>query len=145
MFGWRERLVPVGILWLRLWVGLALMSHGYGKIFGGGMEGFAQFAVAQKLGFPLPSFFAWMAALSEFLGGLLLAVGLGTRVAAAFVFINMSVAFFIYHAADPFRVKELAFLYWAVAGGLILVGPHRHSLDCRILRRLRGPDLNSGA
>ena len=81
------------------------------------------------MGFPLPILFAWLAALSELLGGLLLAVGLFTRYAAFFVFGTMTVAAFIAHAGDPFNVRELALLYWAVMLSLLLVGGGRFELE----------------
>ena len=82
-----------------------------------------------KMGFPMPDVFAWAGALSEFLGGVLIALGLGTRIAASFVFSTMAVAAFIRHASDPFDVKELALLYGTVAMAIVLIGPGRFSLD----------------
>lgn len=86
------------------------------------------------MGFPLPGLFAWAAALSEFLGGILVALGLATRPAAFFVFATMAVAAFIRHAPDPFRVKELALAYWTMAGTLILMGGGPWSLDALLCR-----------
>jgi putative oxidoreductase len=129
---WRDRLLAGGLLWLRLLMGFGIASHGYQKIFGGRMDQFTE-GVA-TLGFLLPGFFAWAAALSEFVGGLLIVVGLGTRVAALCVFISMSVAAFIRHAADPFRVKELALAYWTIASSLLLTGPGALSVDALIHR-----------
>jgi len=83
----------------------------------------------EKLGFPLPELFAWMAALSEMIGGLLIILGMGTRFAAFLIFITMSVAAFIRHGSDPFRIKELALTYWTMAGTLILTGGGRYSLE----------------
>ena len=117
----------IGLLWLRVLMGAGIASHGYAKVFGGNIAQFAQ-GVA-KMGFPLPDVFAWAAALSEFVGGILIVVGLFTRPAALFVFITMVVAFFVRHAADPFQVKELAFLYGTVAGALLLTGAGKASVD----------------
>lgn len=125
----------VGLLWLRVLMGLGIASHGYQKIFGGHIAQLTQ-GVAQ-LGFPLPELFAWAAALSEFLGGLCIVLGLGTRIAAAFVLVTMSVAAFLQHAADPFRVKELALAYWTMAGTLLPTGAGALSLDALIRRRSR--------
>lgn len=108
-------------------MGIGIAHHGYGKVFGGHLEQFTQ-GVA-KLGFPFPEVFAWAAALSEFAGGVLIALGLGTRVAAGFVFMTMSVAAFMQHAADPLSVKELALAYWTIAGTLILTGAGPLSVD----------------
>lgn len=125
---WREKSLHFGILLLRVLMGLGIsLFHGYGKVFGGRMEQFTE-GVA-KMGFPMPDVFAWAGALSEFLGGILIALGLGTRIAAFFVFSTMAVAAFIRHASDPFDVKELALLYGTVAMAIVLIGPGRFSLD----------------
>jgi putative oxidoreductase len=121
---------------MRVLMGLGIaFLHGYGKVFGGRMEGFSE-GVA-KMGFPIPHFFAWASALSEFLGGILIVLGLGTRVAAFVLFINMSVAAFIRHSNDPFSVKELALLYWVFSVAIVLMGPGSLSLDRYISRCFR--------
>ena len=129
----REQSLAFGILWLRVLMGLGIsLFHGYGKVFGGRMEQFTE-GVA-KMGFPMPDVFAWAGALSEFLGGILIALGLGTRIAAFFVFSTMAVAAFIRHASDTFDVKELALLYGTIAMAIVLIGPGRFSLDYLICK-----------
>lgn len=117
----------LGILWLRVLAGAGIAYHGYGKIFGGRMEQFAQ--GVSEMGFPMPEIFAWAAALSEFAGGLCVALGLFTRPAALLIFLTMGVAAFIRHGADPFQKKELALAYWTFAGAVIGLGAGRFSLD----------------
>ena len=120
-----------GLLILRVGVGLAMaFAHGLGKI--PVSEGFVGATAA--LGFPFPVLFAWAAALSEFLGGLLLAVGLVTRPAAFFLACTMATAFFVQHGADPFGDKELAFVYLVASLALLAAGPGRYSVD-RSLQR----------
>ena len=121
----------LGLLLLRVFVGLSLaFAHGLGKLppserFLGGVA---------EMGFPLPVLFGWAAALSEFAGGILLALGLLTRPAALFVGITMAVAAFIREAGSPFGERELALLYGAAVVMLLLTGAGRYSID----RHLQG-------
>ncbi len=134
----KERLIAVGLLWLRILMGIGISYHGYGKIFGGANfgEGVKKLAgFTQSMGFPLPYFFAWLAALSEFLGGILIVGGFGTRIGAFFVFVTMTVAAFMAHANDPFKIKELALCYWTMAGTLILTGGGAFSFDAIIWKK----------
>jgi len=116
---------------LRVFAGLALaLGHGLGKL--PPSEGFVE-GVAE-MGFPAPGFFAWMAALAEFLGGLLLAAGLLTRPASLFIVINLSVAAIISHAGDPFNIREKALLFGTIALMYLLTGAGRYSMDALIRR-----------
>lgn len=125
--GWRDRALSAGLLVLRLGMGLAIAYHGYQKVFGGIMPQMIE--GVGKMGFPAPTLFAWLAALSEFAGGILIALGLGTRIASFFVAFTMGVAFFVAHGSDPFQVKELAFLFGIVAIGLMLTGGGCYALE----------------
>ncbi|HPT17749.1 MAG TPA: DoxX family protein, partial [Kiritimatiellia bacterium] len=66
----------VGLLLLRVFIGAALLTHGWGKMFGG-LGGFID-GVAQ-MGFPAPTVLGFLAAFAESFGAILLAVGLLTR------------------------------------------------------------------
>lgn len=123
----KGKLSALGLLWLRVLTGAGIAYHGYGKVFGGFMPKMIEGVTG--MGFPMPHVFAWAAALSEFLGGILLVLGLGTRIAAFFILCTMSVAFFVAHKQDPLQVKELAAAYGTVALALILTGPGPLSLD----------------
>lgn len=142
------------LLLLRLaGLGLAL-AHGWGKVAmlsAGRGDPFVH-AVAD-LGFPAPLFFAWASALTELLGGILVALGLGTRIAAGFATLNMAVAAFMRHHAltrlsalvglvtvPPDTLKswgnpELALMYLVVFLTIALVGPGRLALDSLLRRR----------
>jgi putative oxidoreductase len=120
----------LGLLILRVSVGLMMcLAHGLGKI--PPASGFV--GAVDKMGFPLPSFFAWAAGISEFAGGLCLALGLMTRIWSGFLGITMAVAAFFVHASDPFGTKEKALLYFFVCICLMLTGGGRYSFD-HILR-----------
>jgi putative oxidoreductase len=119
------------ILVARVTVGLSLaLTHGYGKI--PPADGFV--SGLDAMGFPFPLVFAWLAALSEFLGGLFVAAGLFTRPAAFFMGFTMAVASFGKHAADPFAKQELSLLYFCVALIFFALGGGRFSLD-RLFRK----------
>lgn len=108
--------------------------HGYAKVFGGKVAGLA--GTVADLGLPFPHFFAWAASLSEFAGGLLVAVGLATRPAAAFCATTMLVALYR-HRADPIDRMELALLYFSVMLLAVLHGGGRFALDRFISTRVR--------
>lgn len=121
-----------GMLLLRVFAGLSLaLAHGVGKLpppdrFIGDVA---------EMGFPLPLLFAWAAALSESVGGVLLAIGLLTRPAALFILITMLVASFIRLAGAPYGDLELSLLYGAVAAMFLLAGAGRFSIDSAMGRR----------
>jgi putative oxidoreductase len=124
----------VGWLIVRVTSGLALAYfHGYGKVFLGGASGLV--ATLGNMGFPSPLFFAWCAALAEFAGGLMVALGLATRYAGAAAAITMAVALY-HHREDPIRQMELATLYLAPMLAAVLIGGGRYSLDQWIRLRL---------
>ena len=126
--------IGLGLLVLRLGLGIAMaLAHGVGKL--PVSEGFV--ANTASLGFPLPTVFAWAAALSEFAGGLLLALGLLTRPAAAALVSTMLVAFFLAHAGDPFGDREMAFIYGVGFLALLFAGGGRYSLDAVFFREKR--------
>jgi putative oxidoreductase len=100
-------------------------SHGIGKLppADGLIQGTA------NLGFPMPVFFAWSAGLSEFLGGIFLALGFLTRISSFFIATTMLVALVGVHGADPFNKQELAFMYLFVALAFLLKGAGDWSVD----------------
>jgi putative oxidoreductase len=117
----------IGLLALRIGVGSIFIMHGYGKLFGGapGMDMFT--GMVGGLGFPLPALFAYAAALTEFVGGIAILLGLFTSVAAAFGAIVMLVAMFLVKKfAFPASDIDLSLLASLVAIGLL--GSGRYSL-----------------
>ncbi len=124
--------LDAGLLLLRVGFGLTLaFGHGLSKLLTLGRF----IGKVAKHGFPLPEVLGPLAMLSEFAGGILLALGLATRPAATFVIATMLGAALKVHAHDPFPKKELALAYALVALVLLVTGPGRHSLDARLERR----------
>lgn len=82
-----DRLQPLALFVMRLALGAVMFGHGYLKVFGG-LQHHAQFVAS--LG--LPVWTAYLSAFTEFFGGLLILLGLFTRVAALAICIDLSVA-----------------------------------------------------
>jgi putative oxidoreductase len=112
---------------------LMAFTHGLGKLPPPEMmvEGLG------SMGLPLPGLMAWAAALAEFAGGLLIAVGLLTRPAALLWVITMLVAAFVAHAADPIAKKEMALLYLGFGILLMGTGAGRFSVDYFLGKKLK--------
>ena len=124
----------VAVFILRAFAGLTMaFAHGFGKL--PPPEQLVQ--GVEAIGFPMPGLFAWSAALAEFAGGLLLAMGLFSRPAALMMAFTMAVAGLIVHAADPFQIKELAFVYFFISLFFVLHGPGRLSLDAVFSKKVK--------
>ena len=111
---WAPRLLSV----LRIVVGLLFIEHGTSKFFGfPPMPGFEGLAIFSLIG---------LSAVLELVGGLLMAIGLFTRVTAFILSGEMAVAYFMAHApmgffpllnhGEPAILYCFVFLYFAAAG-----------------------------
>lgn len=133
LFGGEEiesPLANVGLTVLRVFTGLSMsLAHGLGKV--PPSERFVEGTA--NMGFPMPELFAWAAGLSEFGGGLFLALGVFTRPSAFLICCTMFVAGFIRHAADPFGGKEKALLFLFICFLFVLVGAGKYGVD-KVLR-----------
>ena len=122
----KSKAMNIGLALLRIVAGLSMaFGHGLGKM--PPSEGFID--GVGKMGFPLPAVFAWAAGSSEFIGGLLLALGLFTRPSAFFLTATMAVAAFIRHADDPFSGKEKALLFMVIFIFLLISGSGKFGID----------------
>ncbi|MEU3571052.1 DoxX family protein [Kitasatospora sp. NPDC036755] len=138
----------VGLLLLRLALGLTMAAHGSQKLFGwfggGGIDGTGQFFTMS--GYPAGTAMAVVAGLTETLGGLALAVGLLTPLAGAAIVGTMVNALAVTWGGGFFAPKgsEYELLLTAAAAALALTGPGRYAVD-RFLPVLRAHRLAYGA
>jgi putative oxidoreductase len=135
MFSWLDRFQPFGALLLRLMLGVIMVAHGYSKIIPrGALYNFTHFVAT--LG--MPSWLGYVAAFTEFFGGMLLIVGLLTRIAALGLAIDMAVAILKVHlhggltghGGKPGFEFPLALLSMALM--LLFSGPGRFAADDKL-------------
>src|SRR5467141_1519910 len=128
--------IAFGLLVLRLVVGLTIAAHGAQKLFGvwggPGMNGWTQ--VVQRLRMRPARPLAWIAALSEFGGGLLLALGLLSPLGNLAIIGSMLVAIATVHLSKGFWVTKGGFEFnltlIGAAAALAITGPAADSA-CR--------------
>ena len=129
MTKWLNSLQPLGALLMRLALALSMTVHGYQKVVPhGALHHFAHYVAT--LG--LPYWLGYVSAFTELLGGILLAVGLFTRLAAAFIAINMLVAFFTVGLHQGFGIYNYILALAVVAIMLVFYGGGALALDRRI-------------
>lgn len=127
-----------GNLFLRIGIGVAfIFTHGYAKITGGP-------ELWEKLGGSManfgitfaPVFWGFMAAASEFVGGILILLGLFTRPAAAFMAFTMLAAF-MQHASmlDPWARAIYPVELFSVFMCLLFIGGGKYSLDALFFKK----------
>jgi putative oxidoreductase len=122
----------VGVLILRVVLGLTMAAHGYNKFFGGGrIPGTAGWF--ESIGMKPGMFHARVAATTEMAAGLGLAVGLLTPIPAAGFVALMLVAAWTVHKANGFFIVKEGWEYnlvlAAAAVAVATIGAGKLSLD----------------
>lgn len=109
----KNQVVDVVLLLIRAALGVIFIAHGAQKLFGafggGGIEGSTQ--MIKGLGWSLPVMWAWVLAVWEFAGGILLVLGILPRVSAAGIAVIMLVAIFQVHGPAGFFAGKGGFEY----------------------------------
>lgn len=135
LFGSHGINLDLGLLLLRLIVGIGMAMHGWDKIFGVNDEGVQNLVgfsgFVGTFGFPGPPiFWAWAAAISELVGGILIALGFLTRIAVFFVAAVLIVAIWQVKWSNGWIGGfELDLLYFTTLIVVFLTGPGALSLD----------------
>lgn len=128
----------LGLLIVRLVVGLLFVGHGAQKLFGwfGGYGIKGTGGWLESIGVKPGATMAVLAGLSEFGGGILFALGFVTPVGAALIIITMLVAIAKVHGTNGLWATangyELNLLYIVIALAVALIGAGSYSLDAII-------------
>lgn len=134
--------VQIGLLILRIVLGVTFIAHGGQKVFGWwqgpGLSGFVSHL--HQSGIPVP--LAYLAAFTEFGGGLAVLIGLLTRLAALGLCCVMTVAIYQVHWVHGFFMNgakgqgfEYPLALLAMALGLVFTGAGVLSIDHLLTRK----------
>lgn len=131
----------IALLIARIFIGICFIVHGLGKlgvVGPGNMAGFEGWL--KSLGIPLPALQARLAMISEIGGGLLITLGLFTRVGYILCGFVMVVAALLGHRGGGYLItnnppgNEYALNLAVICLVLFLLGPGAYSLDAYLWR-----------
>jgi putative oxidoreductase len=117
--------MDIGLLVLRVVFGVVLAGHGVRKLFGwfggSGLTGFSE--TLHRAGLRPAGLWAWISALAETFGGLILVLGLLTPVATGLLIANMFMAIVEAHWRNGFWNANRGIEFpLALIGGLLAIG-----------------------
>lgn len=124
----RVNLNDLGLLIVRLAPAVVFTVHGYAKLFGGQFD--RTVALFMTINIPAPEPMAWFVGILEFAGGLLLGLGLFTRVIAALLAVEMAVAILRVRLPQGFvGAAEFEFVLLFACLALIATGSGKIALE----------------
>lgn len=128
-------MINIGLLIIRLVIGLLFVGHGAQKLFGWfgghGLKGTGGWfeSIGMKPGVTIALF----AGLAELIGGILFALGLLTPLAGIMIAVTMVMAIIKVHAPNGLWATANGYEYnltlLSVAIGIALIGPGKYALD----------------
>lgn len=131
-----DRFRDTGLLILRLGVGIGIAAfHGWGKITGGPEAWTGLGGTVELIGIDfLPTFWGFLSAFAEFVGGVLVVLGFLFRPALILLVLNMAMASTM-HIVTGRGGPEMSLIYGIVFLSLFLIGPGRYSVDAYFSRQ----------
>lgn len=129
-------LKDVALLIVRVFIGFAMLSHGFPKLQML-LEGKSDFFDFLELGSQIT---LGLTVFAEFACSILLILGLFSRISLGFLMFTMIIAGFVVHGADPFEKREMSLIYLSVYLLLMVFGAGKFSVDYMIEKRKRAND-----
>ncbi|HET6373612.1 MAG TPA: DoxX family protein [Candidatus Polarisedimenticolia bacterium] len=120
-----------GLLLMRIVLGAMFIMHGWPKVMGGPEKWAGLGGAMGNLGVTMaPTFWGFMAAISEFGGGICLVLGFAFRPACVMMGITMAVALTMHlKGGDGIEKASHAIEACGVFLGLLFLGPGKYSID----------------
>jgi len=137
MTRWLNQHQPWGIFLLRIVLGLAMLVHGYPKVFPSGLfhtniSAALDHTAHTATALGLPHWFGALSALTEFLGGMLLILGLLTRFTAFLVTLDLLTFLIFSDIHHGYTGSEYPLALTSIAFLLLLTGPGKAALDRKL-------------
>ena len=130
-------LQPWGAFFLRLVLGAAMVYHGYDKVIPAGGFHTHPFSALQHhshyvVSLGMPYWLGYVSALTEFVGGILILLGLLTRFAAFMIAVDMLFAILLVNRHHGYAGSEYSLALFVIAIMLIFYGAGTLALDRRL-------------
>lgn len=133
----RRTQIDLALVILRIVMGLTMFLHGWQKLTAAGFGGVGDMFAG--MGAPLAGVTGPLTLLVELVGGVLIVLGLGTRIVGAAYALVMLGALFVVHLSAGFFVGEggyeLVLLLAGIGAALAVAGPGAWSLDAVLAGR----------
>ncbi len=121
----------LALLLLRVGVGIIFIYAGWGKLTG--IEGTQEFF--GNIGIPMAGIMAWVVAIVEFFGGIMVLFGAYAKIPYLLLAIVMLVALFTTKLGGEFPAARLDLMLLLTNLALFLLGSGRFSVDYKIANR----------
>jgi len=116
--------IDLALLFIRIGIGAVFIVAGWGKLTGiEGVQGFFG-----DIGIPMAGFMAWVVAIVEFFGGLMVLTGLYPRIPALLLGCVMIVAILTVKLDQDFGAMRVDLLLLLMNAGILFAGSGKYSI-----------------